>query len=62
LLRYGFTHKFRIQLRPLDLENVDLNILVSQLLQLFLDLINFISTFTNYYAGTGCVNREGYPF
>ena len=62
LLGDRFTYQLGVKLRAFDLENVDLNILVGDFLQLFLDLIYFATTFTDYNAGTGCVDRKGNAF
>src|SRR5690606_27081231 len=45
-----------IQLRTLNLENVDLHLLVSDLLQLLFQLINLLSAFTNDDSRTGGVH------
>src|SRR5690606_40460878 len=47
LFRNTFGYQMGFQFRTFDLENVDLNVFLGQLLQLFLNLVDFLSTFTD---------------
>ena len=48
-----------IHLRLLDLVDVDLNILVRYLLELFLEFVDFLSTPSDDDTGTGCLDSDG---
>ena len=48
-----------VNLRPLDLEDVDLDILLCDLLELFLELVNLLSTLTDDETGPCGVDSHG---
>ena len=62
LTRNILTNDSSIKFRLFNLEDVDLNIFLVKLLQLFLQLIYILTTFTNDNTWTGCTNSNGNKF
>ena len=48
-----------IELRLLNFENINLNLLVVEFLQLFLELVDILTTLTNDQTRTGCADGDG---
>ena len=51
-----------IELRTLNLEDVDLDILLVELLQLLLQFVDILTTLTDDDTRTGCANSDGDEF
>jgi hypothetical protein len=54
------SHDMGVNLRPLDLEDVDLDIFLGDFLELFLELVNLLSTLTDDESGPCGVDSHGY--
>ena len=54
------SHDRSVDLRPLDLEDVDLNIFLGNLLEFFLEFVDFLSTLTDDESGPCGVDGHGY--
>jgi hypothetical protein len=59
LLSDALAYQLGIQLRTLDFEDVDLNVFAGDLLQLVLNLVNFLAAFANYHTRTSRVDSDG---
>jgi hypothetical protein len=59
LLCYLLTHQTRIQFWALDFEDVDLNILLGNLFDFFLEAIHFLTTTANHNTWTAGVDGNG---
>ena len=58
----GFTYDGSIQLRLTDFYDIDLYIFIGKFFQLFLDLINFLTTFSNDDTRTRSIDGYRYSF
>ena len=52
-------HDVGVELRLLNLEDVNLDVLLVELLELFLELVNILSTLTNDDTRTCCADCDG---
>ena len=57
-----FTDNTCIKLRTLNFKNIDLNIFLIELFQLFFQFVYILTTFTYDDTRAGCANSDGNKF